>query len=196
MNFLCIYLGEGKGGVALVRVYVLEHIVSLSYRTDWWIFTKLGRDEVLMVPYKFCYKFCCFSAMPTQGRIQGGAKIGHRGPLLQRTSSSDRKDAAINRMQSNDLETCGMKCCYIWFHSEVKFLTHFGRLFGLSHFALFKCNFYRFLCGKMFNLHLFCVISMFVSGRMLYKRFKYFKNFNEFLFRWRKGGCTNACTCI
>ena len=28
-----------------------------------------------MVPYKFF----CFSAMPTQGRIQGGAKIGHRG---------------------------------------------------------------------------------------------------------------------
>ena len=74
-----------------------------------------------MVPYKFC----CFSVMPNQRRIQGGAKIGIRGPLLQRWSSSDRKDAAINRMQSNDLGACGMKCCYIWFHSEVKFLTHF-----------------------------------------------------------------------
>ena len=58
MNFLCIYLGEGKGGGALMHVYVLEHIVSLSYRTNRWIFTKLGRDEVLMVPYKCC----CFSA--------------------------------------------------------------------------------------------------------------------------------------
>ena len=34
MNFLCIYLDEGKG-VALMHVYVLEHIVSLSYRTAW-----------------------------------------------------------------------------------------------------------------------------------------------------------------
>ena len=60
-----------------MHVYVLEHIVIAfpTERMDGWIFTKLSRDEVLMVPYKFC----CFSAMPTQGRIQGGAKIGHRG---------------------------------------------------------------------------------------------------------------------
>ena len=25
-----------------------EHIVSLSYRTDRWVFMKLGKDEVLM----------------------------------------------------------------------------------------------------------------------------------------------------
>ena len=35
------------------------------------------RDEVLMVPHK-CW---CFSARSTQGRIQGGAKIGHGGYL-------------------------------------------------------------------------------------------------------------------
>ena len=104
-------------------------------------------------------------------------------------------------MHNNDLEPCGMKCCSFWFHSEVKFLTQFWHRFGRSHFALFQCNFYRFLCGKVFNLHLFCVISMFVSGRCLYKRFKCLKNFNEFsmyLFRWRKGegGCTTACICM
>ena len=34
MNFLCIYLGEKGGrGVALMHVYVCEHIVSLYYRT-------------------------------------------------------------------------------------------------------------------------------------------------------------------
>ena len=34
MNFLCIYLGEGRGGgVALMHVYEWEHIVSLYYRT-------------------------------------------------------------------------------------------------------------------------------------------------------------------
>ena len=39
------------------------------------ILMKLGTDEVLKVPYKCC----CFSARSVQGRIQGGAKIGHRG---------------------------------------------------------------------------------------------------------------------
>ena len=33
INFLCIYLGEKGGGVALMHVYVWEHIVSLYYRT-------------------------------------------------------------------------------------------------------------------------------------------------------------------
>ena len=121
MNFLCIYLGEEKGGGALMHVYVWEHIVSLSYRTAEWIFMKLGRDEVLMVPYKCC----CYSARPVQGWIQGRAKIGHWGPLLQRTSSLDLKATATNQIHSNDLEACGMKCCYLLFHSEVKFLTSF-----------------------------------------------------------------------
>ena len=76
---------------------------------------KLGRDEVLMVPYKCC----CFSARSAKGRIQGGAKIGHGG------SPSDRKATATNRMHSNDQEACGKKCSYFWFHSEVKFLTRF-----------------------------------------------------------------------
>ena len=58
-----------------MHVYVLEHIVSLYYRTAEWMFAKLGRHEELMVPYKCC----CFSARSVQGRIQGGAKVGHRG---------------------------------------------------------------------------------------------------------------------
>ena len=75
MNFLCIYLGKKGVGGALMHVYVWQHIVSLYYSTAQWMFTKLGRDEVLMVPYKCCY----FSARSPQGRIQGGAKIGHAG---------------------------------------------------------------------------------------------------------------------
>ena len=66
---------RGGGGGALLHVYVWEHIVSLYYRTAQWMFTKLGRDEVLMVPYKWR----CFSARSVQGRIQGGAKIGYGG---------------------------------------------------------------------------------------------------------------------
>ena len=77
MNFneFSMYLFRWKrgGGGAHIHVYVWEHIVSLYYRTAEWMFMKLGRDEVLMVPYK-CY---CFSARSVKGRIQGGAKIGH-----------------------------------------------------------------------------------------------------------------------
>ena len=51
------------------------HIFDFFSRTAGWILMKLGRDEVLMVPYKCC----CFSARSPQGRIQGGAKIGHGG---------------------------------------------------------------------------------------------------------------------
>ena len=32
MNFLCIYLDEGKGGGTLLHV-LMEHIVSLCFRT-------------------------------------------------------------------------------------------------------------------------------------------------------------------
>ena len=108
------------------------YIFDFFSRTAWWILMKLGMDEVLKVPYKCC----CFSARSVQGRIQGGAKIGHGGPLLQETSSSDWKATATNRMHSSDLEACGKKCCYFWFHSEVKFLTRFWRLFGLSQICL------------------------------------------------------------
>ena len=76
------------------------------------------------------------------GQIRPGADPGRvqnrsRGPLLQRPSSSDRKATATNRIHSSDLKTCGKKCSYFWFHSEVKFLTPFWRLFGLSHFGVF-----------------------------------------------------------
>ena len=120
---------------------------------------KFGMEEVLKVHYKCC----CFSARSAQWWIQGGAKIGYEGPLLQRTSSSDRKATATIRMHSSDLKVFGKKCCYFWLHSEVKFLT---RLFGLSHFGVLQCNIYRFLCSKVHYLHLFCIIAMFISGRM------------------------------
>ena len=71
MNFLCIYFAEKKGGgVALMHVYVWEHIVSLYYRTSKWMFTKLGRDEVLMAQHMHEYVF----AISAQGRIQDEAK--------------------------------------------------------------------------------------------------------------------------
>ena len=97
------------------------------------MFTKLGRDEVLMVTH-LCLGF---SANPAQGWIKGGAKKVNEGSLLQRTSYSDWKATAINPMHWNDLKAYGKKRCYFWSHSEVKCLMHFGRLFGLSHFGVF-----------------------------------------------------------
>ena len=70
MNFLCIYLGAKGGGCALMHVYVWKHIVSLYYRTAKWMFTKLGRDEVLMA----WHMHRDVLAISAQGRIQGEAK--------------------------------------------------------------------------------------------------------------------------
>ena len=66
-----------------------------------------------------------FWAKSDEGWIQGGAKIGHGGPLLQRTSSSDWKATATNRMHRNYLEAFGKKFGYFWFHLEVKYLMRF-----------------------------------------------------------------------
>ena len=70
-----------------------------------------------------------FRPDPSRGGSRAGQKQVTGGPLLQETSSSDRKATATNRMHSSDLETCGKKCCYFWFHSEVQifdaFLTSF-----------------------------------------------------------------------
>ena len=146
----------------VVRPSVNFHIFNFFSRTAWWILMKLGRDEVLMVPYKCC----CFSARSAQGRIQGGAKIGQRGSPSSRNFFF-RPEGYSDKPNGDDLEACGKKCCYFWFHSEVKFLTRFWRLFGLSHFCVVQCNFYSVLCSKELYLHLFCVISVFLQGRML-----------------------------
>ena len=54
-----------------MHVYEWEHIVSLYYRTTRWMFTKLDRDEVLIIRHLFIG----FSANSTQGRIQGGGNL-------------------------------------------------------------------------------------------------------------------------
>ena len=64
-----LFMRKGGGG-ALMHVYVWEHIASLYYRTASWMFTKLGRDEVLMA--RHMHKDVL--AISAQGRIQGEAK--------------------------------------------------------------------------------------------------------------------------
>ena len=152
-----------EGGGSLMHVYVLNYIVSLCYRTTWWMFTKLGRVEVLVA----LHLWLDFGQTLPRGGFRAGQKYVNEGSLLQRTADSDWKATVTKRMHCNDLKACGKKCCYFWFHSEVQFLTRFWRLFGLSHFCVFRCNFYRFLCGKVLYLHWLCVMSMFIIGRML-----------------------------
>ena len=78
-----------------------------------------------------------------------GKNRSQEGPLLQR-NFSDWKATATNRMHSNDLEACAMKNCYFWFHSEVKFLTRFRHLFGLTvilpDFNAISVDFYAVKC--------------------------------------------------
>ena len=71
MNFFyCIYFGEGRvGGVNNACVCMRTH--SLSYRTDWWMLTKLGRDEVFMA----LLMRLGFSAKSAQRWIQVGVML-------------------------------------------------------------------------------------------------------------------------
>ena len=88
MIFLCIYLDEGRGGGGCTNAYyVLEHIVSLSYRTAQWMLTKLGRDEILMAPH-LCLGF---QQTPPRDGSRAGQKYVNEGSLLQRTPSSEWK---------------------------------------------------------------------------------------------------------
>ena len=178
---------EGGGG-ALMHVYVWEYIVSLYYRTAWWMFTKLGRDEVLMVPH-LCLGF---SANPAQGWIQGGAKIGQWGSLLQRTSSSDWKATAINRMHGSDLKAYGKKPCYFWFHFEVKYLTRFWRLFGLSHLVYLNAISIDLYVVKSLSAFILCNCHVYRWKNAYIKHLLYawkiLMKFFMYLFRWRKGG--------
>ena len=109
------------GGDSLMHVYVWEHIVSLYYRTAQWMFTKLCKDEMLIALHMH-KGVLAISAKADPGR---GKNMSRGGPLLQATSSSDRKATLTNLIHSNDLQACGEKCRYIWFQFEVKFLTRF-----------------------------------------------------------------------
>ena len=73
-----------------------------------------------------------------KGRSRARQNRSQGGPLLQKTSSSDLKATATNRIHSSDLDACVMnmmKCCCFWFHSVVKFL-------NLESSLLQKCSLY------------------------------------------------------
>ena len=76
------------------------------------------------------------------GQIRPGADPGRgknrsRGvPFIRKLLLQTGRLQQQTECHSSDLETCGKKCCYFWFHSEVKFLTRFWRLFGLCQICL------------------------------------------------------------
>ena len=66
-----------------IYVYVWEHRVSLNYR--WWIFTKLGRDKVLMTAAHLYWLLGQIYPRMDSGQGQNRSRV----PLLRRTSSSE-----------------------------------------------------------------------------------------------------------
>ena len=135
----CLYIllfhdrNTPKGETVLSSVVVNFHIFNFFSITARLILIKLGRDEVLMVPYKFC----CLSARSAQGRIKGGAEIGHGVPffkkLLLQTEKQQKQNASqwSRSMWEDDLVLLFLVPC----RSQIfdAFLT----FFGLSHFCVF-----------------------------------------------------------
>ena len=69
-----------EGGWGFTNACICMGTHSLSYRTDWWILTKLGRNEVIMA----LHMRLGFLARSAQRWIQGGTKIGQWGvPSLE-----------------------------------------------------------------------------------------------------------------
>ena len=97
---------------------------------------KLGRDEVLMVPYKCC----CFRSDLSRVGSRAGQKKVAEDPILQRTSPSDHETEITNRLHSNDLEACGKKCCF--FYSDVK-----------GHLTINRASFPS-IFDRLFNYHI------------------------------------------
>ena len=96
----------------------------MDFDETWWGWSTHGPLQVLL-----------FFGQIRPGADPGRGKNRSRGvPFFKKLLLQTRMATATNQMDSNDLEACGKKCCYFWFHSEVKFLTRFSRLFGLSYF--------------------------------------------------------------
>ena len=108
---------------------------NLSYRTYWWMLTKLGRDEVIMA----LHMRLGFSARPARRWIQGCAKISQWGSPSPRTSSSDWNATATNRMHPCILNwNIAIVCCLEWFH---KYESHAFWFAKKSNFKQ-KCSLY------------------------------------------------------
>ena len=119
-EFLCIYLGEGMGWGCCTNACICIGTHSQSLLQN----RLMDFDETWM---KYSMSLTCFKAF-WPGGSRAVPKQVIWGPLLQKTSSSDWKATATNRMHSNNLEACGKKCCYFWFRSDIVILPYFNAI--------------------------------------------------------------------
>ena len=81
-----------KGGGVTICMYMGTH--NLSYRTDWCMLTKLGRDVVILA----LHIRLGFLARSIKRWIQGGAKIGQWGVPFQKDFFFRSECNSNNRM--------------------------------------------------------------------------------------------------
>ena len=168
MNFLCIYLGEGRGGVALMHVYIYIYIGTHSQpllQNHWmdfdetWYGWSTQWHGLLHVKRHF-------------GQIHPGEDPGRGqnrswGSPSSKYFSSGRKATATNQMYSIDLEACRKKCCYFWFHSEVKFFAR-GRGGGSALKILNACMYVWELTVSLYYKTSWWIFANLVIGMKQY----------------------------
>ena len=94
-----------------MHVYVWEHIASFTTEQLHECLRNLVRMKCSW-PGTYIKMFWPFLPRSrSRARKNRSRGVGGGGPLLQKASSSDRKATATNRIHSNDLEACVMKCC-------------------------------------------------------------------------------------
>ena len=121
---------------ASIRLSSVRHFKFLTFSPE--PLDGFSWNLVWMKYSRFLTSVVVFGPDPPRGGSRAGQKYVMEGTLHQRNFSSDRKGTGTNQMHNNDLEACGKKCCYVWFHSEVKLLTHFGVFLDLVNFVYFN----------------------------------------------------------
>ena len=99
-----------------VKLFTFSSFFSRTARLS---LMKLGNDEVLI--------FLTIVIVVRSESPRGGSRMGQKqvtGYVLHNTFSLYPSDTT-KQLHSNNLEACGKKCCYFWFHSKIKFLTLF-----------------------------------------------------------------------
>ena len=136
MNFLCIYLGEKRGGCTNACICMGTH--SQPFTTE-----PLNGCLRNLVGMKCLWSLTSVVFWPDLSRADPGRGNNRsRGvPFFKKLLLQTGRLQRTNRMHSSNLEACGKKCYYFWFHSEVKFLTRFDVFFGLSSFCLILMQF-------------------------------------------------------
>ena len=133
------------------------------------MFTKLGRDEVLIVPYKVLLFFVQIrpGLDPGRGKNRSGGPFSNE--LLLQTGRLPHQTECIAMIYKHvgwSIVTFGsIKNLRSQFFTRFRHL--FWLIFILPYFNAISC---RFLCSKVFNLHFFGLLSMFIIGRMLIQK--------------------------